>query len=189
MPSNREQSSLDEIRANLRIDPDDMDTMLVQHAEYFDQIGERVVNAADLVATLKVELEKLTAELDRDIRANNARNETKMTETQVANTIKSTPRHEAAARKLADAQRNLSALSSLKESFQQRSYMLRELNQKQIARIYTGTTERGGGGGAARRAAIGDRNRAVLEDRAAERRRNERGQPERYRPARNDDGD
>ncbi len=174
----RTENQREEIRAKLRIDEDDMDTCLVEHSEYFHKAAEQVTEAAAVRDGLKLQLEELQANLDRDIRARNLRDDIKMSETGLSNTIKTTPRYQELQAKYMAAVKTAADWSTLKEAFQQRSYMLRELNQRQIAQMYNLSTERGTVG--ARRSAIGDRNRVELEQRSAERRNS--GRTERYRP-------
>lgn len=181
MPRNNNR---EELRSKLMIDEDNLDRDLVEHAEYFQKAGEAVVEASALVATLKLELDELTATLDRDIRANAVREETKLTETGLSNMIKTTPLYQNLVRRGLDARKALDDCTLLKESFQQRSYLLREINQRQVARMYTMSTERGNVN--SRRNALGDTNRAQLEERAlqARSRRPTSGDAEAVRPER-----
>ena len=170
----------EEIRSKLRIDEDDMDRCLVEHSEYFHKAAEQATEATAARDGLKLALEELTAKLDREIRERNAAEDIKMSETGLSNTIKTTPRFQEAQRKYMGAVKVAADWGVLKEAFQQRSYMLRELNQRQIAQMYNLSTERGTAG--SRRNAVGDRNRAELEQRASDRRNSETTRTERYRP-------
>jgi len=171
----RTENQREEIRSKLRIDEDNMDSCLVEHSEYFFKAAEQVTLAGAKRDGLKLELEELVAVLDRDIRARNAAEDIKMSETGLSNTIKTTPRFQELQRKFMDAKKEADDWGTLKEAFQQRSYMLRELNQRQIAQMYNLSTERGTAG--SRRNAVGDRNRAELEQRSADRRKSERYRP------------
>jgi hypothetical protein len=180
--TNRTLNQREEIRGKLRIDEDDMDRCLVEHSEYFHKAAEQVTEATATRDALKLELEELVATLDRSIRERNIADDIKMSETGLSNTIKTTPRFQEAQRKHMDAVKVAADWGTLKEAFQQRSYMLRELNQRQIAQMYNLSTERGTAG--SRRNAVGDRNRAELEQSSAARRnaRRDSSATERYRP-------
>jgi hypothetical protein len=175
----RPANNREEIRSKLRIDEEDFDRCLVEHSEYFEKAATEAVEAKARHAALKLELVELSAQLDQDIRAKNAREDIKMSETGLSNTIKLLPKVKDLTRRLYAAERDMDECIVLKESFQQRSYLLREINQRQIARMYNLSVERGTAG--ARRNAVGDVNRAELERRSLERR------VERYRPSAQDE--
>ena len=135
-----------ELRQKLRIDEDNIDRCLVEQPEYFYMAAEAVALAIANRDTLKLQLAELTAELDLDLRRQFAANEEKYSETSLSNRLKTLPRIQTAHRAYLDASRLADEAEALKDSYQQRSYMLRELNASANAKLYNLGVERGAGG-------------------------------------------
>lgn len=174
---------LNETRERLRIDEDDIDRMLVEHSEYFKRAGDYVTDATASYDALKLELKELTAQLDQDIRKNAQANDEKLSEAALSNRIIVLPKIKDLNRKLLTAKKRMDDATNLKESFQQRSYMLRGLNDSANARLYALGVERGASAASRR---MGERNRERIDRQRTE---NDRGMferrgsnTERYRP-------
>jgi len=156
-----------DLESHLVIDEDNIDESLVDQPGYFDQVAKAHAASNANYEERKLELKELLAELDGDIRRRAIEAEEKLTEKQLENRITGLPRVKDKSREVLAAKRVADDWATLKESFQQRSYMLRELNTSQIARLHNLGVERGATDARTR---IGDRNRV-----AAERLRSERG--------------
>lgn len=154
------ETSTSELRDNLRIDEDDIDRCLVAQPEYFYQAAEAVALANARRDTLKLERDETMAQLDRDIRKKAADEDRKITEGQLSSELKILPKIKEANRKYLDACKLADEAEAMKESYQQRSYMLRELNASANAQLYNLGLERGAGGGAGRR--VVERSRAEI---------------------------
>lgn len=164
--SNRE---LEEVRSNLRINEDEIDRALAEHSEWFRKAGDHLNEVTADHDTLKLELKELVAELDGQIRKNAVEVEEKLTETQLNNRIQVLPRVKDLNRKILAAKKRMDDASTLKESYQQRSFMLRGMNDSANARLYNMGIERGA---ASARMRIGERNHERLE---RQRNENDRG--------------
>lgn len=163
MPTNRL-----EYREKLKIDEDDLDACLVEQAELFLHVAEALVEANAARDTLKLQLEEVTAELDRDIRARAAAADEKITEAGIQNQLRTLPRIRDLRQDFVEAGAECERWGALKDSYRERSFMLRELNASQIARLHNLSLERGAAGARHR---IGEQARAEGEAQRAEQRR------------------
>jgi len=129
----KREISVDDFRNKLRIDREDLERCLVEHAQLFWQISEQSVLAAATRDAAKLAMEQLHAALDAEVRQDLAhREEGKITEAQVSNAIKGKSEMADAQETLQDAKIEADQWSALKEAFYQRGYMLRELVQLEL---------------------------------------------------------
>lgn len=128
--------------AGLQIDRDDLDGCLVDQPESFYHAAVAYSKAVARRDAVKLELEHLAANLDVKIRADADKAGTKTTETGIKNEIQLDADYHDAKSALLEASAEVDRLQALKEAFQQRSFMLRELVALTIA-------ERGDQAGAA----------------------------------------
>jgi hypothetical protein len=159
-PQDEEGQSRRELEASLQIDRDDLDSCLVDQPGYFYHVAEEVAQANARRDTLKLDLEEQTAVLDKEVRHNAQRDEEKITEAGIQNRLRTMPKIKELQRKYLDAKTEADSWAALKEAYQQRSFMLRELVALQLAQIHNLGVERGA---VAARHEVGDRNRAATE--------------------------
>jgi hypothetical protein len=138
--------SREELKENLLIDDDDLDSALVEQASFFFQAAEASSLANSQRDTIKLELKELKAELDGDIRREAIRNEEKLTETQLTNRITTLPRIKEMERKFITSCKMADDCAALKDSYIQRSYALKDLTLRQNAQMTTLSIERGSSG-------------------------------------------
>lgn len=138
-------TALERFKGNLAIDKDDLDTCLMEQPESYYHVSEAYVNAVALRDATKLELEEVTAKEDQAIRASALATERKLTETAVQNELRTLPSIMALNRKLLDQRAAADNWQALKESFQQRSFMLRELVALYIAQRHDHAMEGGAG--------------------------------------------
>ena len=125
----------------LRINPDDLDQCLCDQPDLFYHVGHQYVLAVGRRDQLKMEYENQVADLDKAIRQDAARKKRKLTEKQLDNLIRLEvgDAYDDYLKARLEAEKWL----VLKESYQQRSFMLRELVARQIAQMQTLGIERG----------------------------------------------
>lgn len=156
-----------EFEGKLRIDEDDIDSCLVEQPELFYHVADALALANAVRDTLKLQLEEKTAELDRQVRAEYARLEEKVTEAGITNQLRILPVIQTLRRDFLDASTNSDRWDALKQAYSQRSFMLRELNGSQISKLHNLSLERGAGSARAR---MGDEARQRGEDQRRDRR-------------------
>lgn len=138
-------SDLEQYRGYLRIDRDDLDTSLMEQPEMFHHVANAFVEASARRDEAKLELEELLAELDQSVRAKALQDDEKLTETALQNRLREMPRVQEAQRRCLATRKEADRWVALKESFQQRSFMLRELVHKLIAERHDLSAEAGAG--------------------------------------------
>jgi hypothetical protein len=146
MPREPAANRASELRDKLRIDDDDIDRCLIEQPEYFYIAAEMVAQATGRRDTLKLQRDELLAELDQMLRKKAEEDEEKLTETALNNRLKTLPKIKEANRAYIEACRIVDEAAAMKDSYQQRSYMLRELNASANAKLYNLGLERGAGG-------------------------------------------
>lgn len=120
-------AKLQEYRQYLSIDRTDLDACLMEQPETYEHVAQEVVRANASRDQLKLELEELQAQLDQDLRAEAAKSDERITEAALQNKLRSLPKIQAAQRAYLAARETAEQWAALKEAFQQRSYMLKEL--------------------------------------------------------------
>jgi hypothetical protein len=161
-------SSWTRYRDKLVIDKDDLDTCLVEQPELYYHVTEAHVMAVAERDAAKLTLEEAEAGVDRDLRLEAEDNSEKITETRVQQLIRLEPKIQRMRRDLAECTTEMNQLAALKEAYQQRSYMLRELvaltiSQSHDSAMSAGSTEA--------RGRLAESNRAM----SGEMRRRQRG--------------
>lgn len=115
------------LERHLRIDRDDLDTCLIEQPDRYYHVAMACAVAVSDREAAKLDLEDLSAKLDKDIRARAASREEKITEAKIQQEIKSDSDYQEQRALLAQIDARIGALQALKEAFSQRSFMLREL--------------------------------------------------------------
>lgn len=163
----READPRRELEDGLEIDRDALDDCLVEQPGFFYHVAEQVAAANAKRDTLELELEETVASEDGTFRALCARSDEKVTESAIKNYVRTIDRVMALQRRCLDARAAADSWASLKEAYQQRSFMLRELVALHLAQIHNLGVERGA---VAARHELGDANRARSEQVRRERR-------------------
>ena len=137
------QNTLADLRLKLSIDKDDLDEALVEQPDLYYHVADAYVTAVAERDAAKLDLEQATAELDKQFREAAAAAEEKMTETSLQRKIATTPRIMTLERDMLRYRVDADRWQALKEAFQQRSFMLRELVAMYVRRLGDLTIERG----------------------------------------------
>ena len=154
-------SELDRYRQHLAIDRNDLDTCLTEQPECHYHVSQACAIATAERDKLKLELEELTAKLGLDLRDQATRRDEKLTEGALAQKLTGTPKIQELQRALLTKRQEAESWGVLKEAFQQRSFMLRELVALFIAQRHDLALE--GGAGQARAtlaSSVAEQNRA-----------------------------
>jgi hypothetical protein len=114
-----------ELRSYLKIDKHALDVELEDHSVLLFKISEAFVEAAAHRDMLKEHLATTDAELDSVVRKKKV--DGRLTNDMVAACIQTHPRHEEASTAYLDAKKEADLLFALKEAFQSRGYMIRDL--------------------------------------------------------------
>ncbi len=150
-----------ELEDNLRIDVDDLDNCLVSQPGLFYHVAEAVAEANSQRDLFKLELEEATAELDQQYRSQALQDpKIKVREGSIESQITIAPRIQKLQREYLAACTKAEHCAALKEAYQQRSFMLRELVAVQLAQFHNLGVERGA---TSARHHIGDRVREEQE--------------------------
>lgn len=120
-------STLEELRKDLAINSNHLDDCLTRQPELYYQVSQGYADAVAERDTIKLALEELQAKLDQDFRAEAARKEEKFTEAGLQQKLKTMPKVQDMQKDYLDARTEAEGWQVLKEAFQQRSFMLREL--------------------------------------------------------------
>jgi hypothetical protein len=139
---------LNKLRVGLeiRVDGEDLDDCLIEQPDLFYQTASGYEHAVAERDSAKLELEEATAEADLQLRRKAYDNDEKITETALGHRIAVLPKIKEAQRSFLDAKAKVGEWSALKEAFQQRSYMLREIVARQIAMMGDLSIEKGSHG-------------------------------------------
>jgi adenylate kinase family enzyme len=123
-----------ELKEYLKIDKHRLDEELEEQPMLLFQISEAFVQAAAERDMLKEQLATIDANLDFDVRSDYG--DKKYTEAMVKNEIQTDKKHDTAMLKYLDAKKQADLLAALKEAFQSRGYMLRDLASLYTANYY-----------------------------------------------------
>jgi hypothetical protein len=148
-----EKPTLDNLRDALTIDPDDLDTCLTQQPDLFYHAADQQAQATSRRDEIKLNLDEATAEIDGRLRKQAVEHDEKITEALLQQRLRIQPRIKELMREFLEARVLADRWQALKESYSQRSFMLRELVQRQIAQLHHLSLERGV---ASSKAALGD---------------------------------
>jgi hypothetical protein len=138
-----EPLSLEGLRRQLSIDDDDLDRALIEQPDLYYHVAAQYVEAVAERDAAKLDLEQAQAELDGQFRRQAVEQEAKITDAAVQRKIVSTPRVQTLERDYLKCRGDADKWLALKEAFQQRSFMLRELVSIRIAHLGNLTIEKG----------------------------------------------
>lgn len=114
-----------EFRKYLEIEKSTLDDEIVRQPSLFFEVSEAFALAAAERDVLKDSIATIDANLDAEVRASFG--DAKVTEAMVKSKVQANPEHEKAFTNWLTAKEQADLLGALKEAFQQRSYMLRDL--------------------------------------------------------------
>lgn len=116
-----------ELECLLKINQHDLDGALLEQPEAFYRISQAYVQAVSMRDKLYEDVKVVDASLDLAIREEFEQEGKKATEKIIESKVKSHPNHDRAYRSYLSAKEEAERLNALKESFLQRSYVLKEL--------------------------------------------------------------
>lgn len=122
-----------DLQDGLRIDRDDLDSCLIEQPDRYWRVAEAHVRARAALDAAKLAIEELTARLDHAIRRDAEQAEKKITEAAIQREIQLNPDYHSQRQGVLRLTAEVDELQALKEAYQQRSFMLRELVSLTIA--------------------------------------------------------
>lgn len=125
--------TLEHWKSFLQIDKLALDDCLIEQPEVYYHVSEGVTLAVEARDAAKLDLDELMAKKDQEIRTKAAVDEEKLTETAIQNKLRGLPEIQEAQQDLLTTRKAADDWLALKEAFQQRSFMLRELVALTIA--------------------------------------------------------
>lgn len=139
------RDELDRYRDELEIDEAALSDCLVSQPQLYYHVTMGYARAAADVDASKLDLDELRAETDRRIREEAAAEEEKITEALVQQRVKLDDGIRDAERSHASARTRAALWQAMRDAFQQRSFMLRELVALRVAERYDGAAASGAG--------------------------------------------
>ncbi len=119
--------SVDQLHKHLAINKDALEEGIINQPSLFWQVSEAYVQAAAERDAAKEELAQVDAEIDKKIRSKADKDEAKATEPYIKAQILLSEEHGDAFAAYLTAKERADKLQALKEAFQMRSYMLRDM--------------------------------------------------------------
>jgi len=176
--------TLEELQHGLRIDKHDMDTCLIQQPQLFYRVSDLYARATADRDSYKVDIETAEAELFSQFRRqlldeeeqdveDNKKKGSRVTDTAIKSKVAASKRMIDLHRKYLNAKERADSLAALKEAYQQRSYVLKDLVALYVSNYFT--TESGGKARNAAKDNSADRNREAAGRLNREARRERRG--------------
>ena len=124
-----------DLHAQLEIDKSALDDEVIRQPSLFYMVSEQLVEANAERDAAKEDLATVDAELDARFRKD-ATSGSRVTDKAIQSRVQTAPEHKKAFVSYLDAKAHAEKLLVLKESFQQRSYMLRDLVSLYTANYY-----------------------------------------------------
>jgi hypothetical protein len=134
---------VNELRSYLEIDKHALDDEIVKQPSLFFKVSEAYVEAVAERDACKEELASIDAELDGEVRHKLEVAGEKITEAIVKNEIQTDKKHGPAFDTYILAKTKADMLMALKEAFQQRGYMLRDLCSLYVSQYYDQSSVQG----------------------------------------------
>lgn len=150
-------------KADLQIDKNALDEELLRQPQLFFEASEAYANTVSLRDEAKEKLNLVDASLSKKIRMSWDEDKEKIAEWKVTERIRHKGRHKRARHRYLVLKQQADIALALKEAFQQRSYVLKDLASLWVAGYYTTASVRGGTAEDVRNAAAG-RNRRRMKD-------------------------
>ncbi len=128
--------SLSDLQKNLAIDKSVLDDEVIRQPMLFYEVSDQLTTALAERDAAKEELAVVDAELDNSWRRKLAKVKDRVTDKVVLSCVMTSPEHEKAFQSYLQAKTKADRLIALKEAFQQRSFMLRDLVALYSANYY-----------------------------------------------------
>lgn len=131
---------IEEFREKLKIDKNSVDEEIEQQPSIFFEISEAYVMAASHRDFLKEEISRIDADLSAKHRRRIEKSGGRATDAATTSAVAADPKHQKAVDAHISAKQRAELLLALKESFSQRSYMLRDLATLFVANYFEKTS-------------------------------------------------
>ena len=132
--------NVEDFKKYLEIDKSNLDEEIVHQPSLFSEVAEAHANAISVRDSLKEELATLDASLANELRKKIEKGGERATDARVQSATQQDKRHIKASNKYLEAKKEADILLALKESFQMRSYMIRDLAQLYSAQYFESTS-------------------------------------------------
>ena len=119
--------NVDRLRDSLVIDRDGLGECLIEQPQLYYDVASAHVESVARRDALKLDVEEVQAKVDKRIRDEAATKDTKITEASIQQTLRLDLKVADVARRSLAAREESDRWAALKEAYQQRSFMLREL--------------------------------------------------------------
>lgn len=126
-----------DLRDKLRIDRDNLDFEIIAQPEYFYQAANACAEAISRRDRAYESIKQVDASLYMVVRVKAEETGAKVTETTVGNMVLADENHIEAHHAWAEAKADADSLAALRDAFQQRGYMLRDLVQLIVTGYYS----------------------------------------------------
>ena len=134
------QRTMKEYTELLKINKHDLDGCIEQQAVLFNEIAVALANAVSVRDNLKKDYEEMQAEVAADLRQEALQDGKKMTDKAVTEAVGEDKHVKQAYKDFLDSKQQVDLWTALKESYLQRSYMIKELAQLYIAGYFADQT-------------------------------------------------
>ena len=134
------ESILEDLQPGLRIDEHALDDACQRQPELFQRVSDELTFAISRRDEAKIIVAEVEAAVDLEIR-NKGREREKLTDRGIAAMVRIDRRVQTASREHLRLAHEAARLASLKESFQQRSYMLKEMTKLYLASYFGDITQ------------------------------------------------
>jgi DNA repair exonuclease SbcCD ATPase subunit len=139
----KEYKWIQEREKMLKIDPLALDKALIEQPQVFWEVSERLSNTISEADAIKSELKELDGSLYLEIRSEYERSGEKFSEAKINSEVLSDSQRLEVSTIHNDLCGIVNLLSALKESFNQRSYMLRELTRLHVTDYHAASSVQG----------------------------------------------
>jgi hypothetical protein len=141
-PPTVKTDTLVEFRSYLKIDKNSLTEAMAEQADLFFRVGEECALAVSRRDEAKEALSTVDAELGQELR-NGKKTEDRVTEGAIKDKIQTNPRHLRAFEAHTEAKKQAERLVALRDAFQERGRMLRDLGQLYAAGYFTVESSKG----------------------------------------------
>lgn len=124
-------AKIEELKPNLQINLAAIENDLMKQPQLFDEVGELYATCVAHRDSMKAELDELDAQLGTNIRTEALQDGTKITETRIEELILTNPNHKQMMTDFINSKLIAEKAQALRDSFSQRSSMLRDLTTLQ----------------------------------------------------------